>query len=152
MEQPLPSTPAEEDQEIGGQQIVASTGKEMLMNVGVWGPRLPGPDDFLAENRKMERKVRDLGGMKWLYAHCHYTMDESWNNYDKEWYDGLRTKYHATYLPSVYDRTRFEWDVERRAIQGSWRRWLFSFIWCIWPVPGVCGVLWILMHSDYLSS
>lgn len=150
--QPMPSILAEKDREMGGQQVTVLTGKEMLMNVGVWGPRLPNPDEFLAENRKLEHKVRELGGMKWLYAHCHYTKEEFWNIYDKEWYDGLRTKYHATYLPSVYDKTRFDRDVEQRAIQGSWLRWLFSFIWWIWPVPGIYGVLRVLMHSDYLSS
>ena len=156
-EQPMPIPSAEEkDCEMGDQQqqqqVVASTGKkELLMNVGVWGPRLPNPDDFLVKNRELEHKVRELGGMKWLYAHCHYTREEFWTIYDKQWYDDLRAKYHATGLPSVYDKTRFDWEAERRAIQGSWLRWLFSFVWWIWPVPGIYGVLCVLMDSDYLS-
>lgn len=150
--EPIASILAEEDQEMGGQQAAVPIGKEMLMNVGVWGPRLPKPDEFLAENRKLERKVRELGGMKWLYAHCHYTKEEFWSIYDKDWYDALRVKYHATYLPSVYDKIRFDWDAEQRAIQRSWIRWLFSFVWWIWPLPGIYSVLCVLMRSDYVAS
>lgn len=151
-EQPIASTHAEKDHEMESPQAVVSTGKEMLMNVGVWGPRLPNPDEFVAENRKLEHKVRELGGVKWLYAHCHYTKEEFWNIYDKGWYDGLRAKYSATYLPSMYDKTRYDWDAEQKAIQTSWLRWLFSFIWWIWPMPGIYSVICVLMHSDYLSS
>ena len=150
--QQMADTCAEKTCEMENRKAVIPTGKRMLMNVGVWGPRLPNPDDFLAENRKLESKVRELGGMKWLYAHCHYTREEFWNIYDKEWYDKLRTKYNATYLPSVYDKTRFDWDAERRAIQASWMRWLFSFVWWIWPFPGIYGVICVLMDSDYLLS
>lgn len=152
IQQPIASTFSEKDGEMGDQQAVVPNGRELLLNVGVWGPRLPSPGDFLAENRKLEHKVRELGGMKWLYAHCHYTKEEFWSIYDKEWYDGLRAKYDATYLPSVYDKTRFDWDAEGRRIRESWLRWLFSFVWWIWPVPGIYGVLCVLMQSDYLSS
>ena len=135
------------------QQVIMSSSnkKELLVNIGVWGPRLPNPRDFLLQNRQLEHKVRELGGMKWLYAHCHYTPEEFWAIYDKQWYDELRAKYHATGLPSVYDKTRFDWEAERRAIQASWLRWLFSFFWWLWPVPGIYGVLCVLMNSDYLG-
>ena len=151
-EHSIPSTAAKENPDVGGQNVVVPTGQEILMNVGVWGPRLPNPAEFLAANRELEGKVRELGGMKWLYAHCHYTKEEFWNIYDKEWYDGLRAKYHAEYLPSVYDKTRFDWHAEHRAIKGSWLRWLFSFVWWIWPMPGIYSVLCVWMQSDYLSS
>ena len=108
---------------MGGQQVGVSTRKEMLMIVGVWA-RLPEPDQFLVENRKLEHKVRELDGMKGLYAHCRYTKEEFWHIYDKKWYDELRAKYHATSLPSVYDKTWVDWDVEQRATRESWLRWL----------------------------
>lgn len=126
--------------------------QEMLLSVGVWGPRLPNPKDFVAQNRKLESKVRELGGMKWLYAHCHYTEEEFWQIHDKQWYDDLRTKYNAQYLPSVYEKTKFDWGAEQRAIEGSWLRWLFSFVWWIWPMPGIYGVICVFMHSEYLLS
>lgn len=51
-------------------------GTEPLVSIGLWGPRLPEPKDFVAENRKDERKVHELGGVKCLFAQCHYTKDE----------------------------------------------------------------------------
>ncbi|KAG8530534.1 uncharacterized protein KY384_005037 [Bacidia gigantensis] len=101
--------------------------EEMLLSIGVWGPRLPFPKLFVAENRVLEKEVKDMGGMKWLYAHNHYSKDEFWSIYDKELYDDIRRKYHAEYLPSVFEKTRYDWDADRRAIQASWLRWLFSF-------------------------
>jgi hypothetical protein len=126
--------------------------RELLISIGVWGPRLPNPKDFVAENQKIERKVRELGGFKWLYAHCHYTEAEFWEIYDWKWYNALRAKYHATYLPTIYDKIKFDWDAERRAIEASWLRWFFSFIWWIWPVPGIYGVICVLMQSEYLLN
>ncbi len=116
--------------------------QEMIIIIGVWGPRLPNPAGFVAGNRKLERKVREVGGFKWLCAHCYFTEADTgnWEIYDKIWYDALKAKYHATYLPSVHDKIRFDWDAERGAIEGSFVRWLFSFIWWIWPVPGIYGV------------
>lgn len=127
-------------------------GDQQLLNVGLWGPRLPDPSNFVAENRRLERKVEELGGMKWLYAHCHYSETDFWRVYDKTWYDALRTKYNAEYLPSVYEKTKFDWGAEDRAIQGSWLRWLFSFVWWIWPIPGIYGIICVLHQSDYLMS
>lgn len=124
--------------------------KALLMNIGVWGPRLPNAKEFVAENRRLERKVQELGGVKWLYAHCHYTEEEFWQIYDREWYDDLRAKHHATYLPSVYEKTKFDWGAEQRAVDGSWLRWCFSLLWFIWPVPGIYGVVCVLLRSEYL--
>ena len=49
---------------------------KLLLGIGVWGPRLPDPKDCVAQNRKLEKNVQELGGMKWLYAHCHYTKED----------------------------------------------------------------------------
>ena len=125
---------------------------ELLLSIGVWGPRLPDPSAFVAENRKVERKVRSLGGFKWLYAHCHYTEAEFWDIYDEKWYTALRAKYHATYLPTVFEKVKYDWGAEERAIKGSWLRWLFSWLWWIWPMPGIYGVLCVLLQSEYLLT
>ena len=125
---------------------------EPLISVGLWGPRLPDPKNFVAENRKVEAKVEEFRGIKWLYAQCQYTEEEFWRVYDREWYDDLRRKYGAEHLPSVYEKTKFDWGAEERVIQGYWLRWLFSFIWWIWPVPGIYGVIRVLMGSEYLLA
>lgn len=56
-----------------------------FVNVGVWGPGSTNISRFVAENRELEHRVRQLGGIKWLYAQAYYTEDE-WNDiYDVEW-------------------------------------------------------------------
>lgn len=126
--------------------------EKLMMNIGIWGPRLANPADFVNQNRRLERQVHAVGGMKWLYAHCHYSEDEFWNIYDKRWYDALRIKYHAAHLPSVFDKVRFDWSVEQRAARASWLRWLVGWVWWIWPVPGLWGLLCVLRGSDYVRS
>ncbi|KAG7137156.1 hypothetical protein HYQ45_005412 [Verticillium longisporum] len=59
------------------------------LNVGVWGR---GPHDleaFVRTNRDLEAK------------------DDFWAIYGRAWYDELRLKYHATTLPTVYDKWPF---------------------------------------------
>lgn len=48
-------------------------------------------------NRDFERKVHDLGGQKWLYAHTYYTEQEFEEIYDRNAYDALRDKYHVSF-------------------------------------------------------
>ncbi|KAI9652913.1 MAG: hypothetical protein M1831_006342 [Alyxoria varia] len=133
-------------------QISEQANSGMLISIGLWGPRLPNPLDFVAENRKLEHRLTDMMGMKWLYAQCYYTEHEFWNVYDKVWYDKLRRTCNAEYLPDVYQKTKFDWQAEQKAINSSWMRWLFSFVWFIWPVPGIYGVLRVLTRSKYLLA
>ncbi len=44
-------------------------------------------------NRKIERKVADLGGIKSLYSDSYYAEDEFWNLYDRPAYDALKRRY-----------------------------------------------------------
>jgi Delta24-sterol reductase len=123
---------------------------EMLLNFGVWGP---GPRDrqkFVDLNRRLERKVDSLGGKKWLYAQAYYTEKEFWNIYNKDEYDALRNKYHATHLPSVYDKVKVDVEAERIAVNASWVAWLLALFWSIWPLRGLYGVYKAAMGGDYL--
>ena len=61
-------------------------------------------DEFLKANRLIEQTVSKFGGKKWFYAHSYYTEKEFWTRYDRKRYDTLRTKYHATTLPTIYDK------------------------------------------------
>ncbi len=118
-----------------------SSRQEMLINVGVWGP---GPTDrkaFLDVNRQLEKKVTQLNGMKWLYAHAYYTEEEFWQIYDREWYEGLRTKYHAEALPSVYEKVKV--DLSEKGKQHS-------LIWAVWPLSGLYGVWRTMVARNYL--
>lgn len=87
-----------------------------IMNIGLWGiPNLGivgyNPDnyhEFIAFNHAIEAKVRELKGLKWLYAHNYYTEEEFWEAYDKGGYDELRKKWHAERLPSIWDKVKRE--------------------------------------------
>jgi len=47
-------------------------------------------------NRKVERKVTELGGIKSLYSDAYYDLDAFWRIYNKPAYDRLKGKYDPT--------------------------------------------------------
>lgn len=123
---------------------------DMILNFGVWGPGPTRHAEFVAWNRSFERKVRAFGGQKWLYAHAYYTEEEFNEIYNRDAYDALREKYHATYLPTVYDKVKVDIQEERHAVQQSWRLWLLALFWSIWPLKGLYGVYKAMRGGDYL--
>ncbi|KAK5009380.1 hypothetical protein LTR39_004947 [Cryomyces antarcticus] len=122
----------------------------MLLNVGVWGPGSSRYEEFVHQNRMLEDKVQELDGMKWLYAHAYYTEDEFWSIYDRQWYDALRAKYNATWLPSVYDKVKVDVQAQLDAQSGSWVAWSKSMLWSIWPLSGLWGVYKAFTGQEYL--
>ncbi|KAE9376513.1 FAD-binding domain-containing protein [Stipitochalara longipes BDJ] len=96
-------------------------GMELAINVGVWGP---GPEDFgkfVDENRRLEGRLSELGGRKWLYAHTYYTQEEFWQLYDSEEYERIRRKYCAESLPNVYTKVKStEVEFPRRDLKATW--------------------------------
>ena len=115
----------------------------MLLNVGVWGPGSTSPRKFVQANRDIEKKLRELSGMKWLYAHAYYTEEEFWSIYDRKWYDELRVRYHASSLPTVYDKVKVDLDDVAKA--SGW-------IYRIWPLSGLRGVAKAILGSDYIIA
>ena len=125
----------------------------MLLNFGVWGPGSTDRKTFIKQNRDFERKVQELNGKKWLYAHAYYTEEEFWNIYDRQVYDALREKYHAGYLPSLYDKVKIDYKAEQKAIQESWVLWGREMFWAkVWPMSGVYGALSAILGGEYLLS
>ena len=95
--------------------------------------------------------MRDLGGLKCLYAHAYYTEEEFWTVYNRDTYDALRRKYGAEYLPNVFEKVRVDVDKEEEALK-RWTGWLLAMFWSIWPFAGVYGALHALLLRDYLIS
>lgn len=93
----------------------------MVINIGVWGGQLPTRRSFIKANRSIERKLLELGGKKWFYAHSYFTKKEFWTIYDKKQYDALRGAYHATSLSNIYDRVtvkeQFPIDFKKGALR-----------------------------------
>ena len=117
-----------------------------VLNFGVWGPLSFDREAAVEGNRRLEKKVAALGGMKCLYAQTCYTEEEFWAVYDRESYDELREKYRASHLPSVYDKVKRDVEAEkareRKGVKGK--------VWKVWPVRGVYGVYRVIRGGDYL--
>jgi hypothetical protein len=123
---------------------------DFTLNFGVWGPGPKRRADFVAWNREFEHRVHEFGGQKTLYAHAYYTEEEFNEIYDRKTYDALREKYHATHLPSVYDKVNVDIEAEEKALQASWVLWLLALFWSIWPLSGLYGVYHAMFGGDYL--
>ena len=69
-------------------------GAGLFINFGFWDI-VPNPAKHEAGyfNRKVENKVRELGGVKSLYSDSYYDEDTFWQLYDGEQYFALKQKY-----------------------------------------------------------
>ena len=120
---------------------------ETLLNFGVWGPAAREYDEFVRQNRAIEQKVQELGGKKTLYAHNYYTEDEFWAVYDRQRYDAVRERYHASWLPSVYDKVIVDEAAKQKAIDASR---LPNRLRNVRPIQGFYGVYKAWRGGDYL--
>ncbi|KAF2664514.1 24-dehydrocholesterol reductase-like protein precursor [Microthyrium microscopicum] len=119
--------------------------EEQLINVGVWGFGPLNREEFVRQNRALEKKLKEGRGMKWFYAQAYYSEEEFWTMYNKPWYETLRTKYHATHLPSVWDKIRVDVAGETKEAQTSWKMWALR----IWPLAGVWGIIRAMQSGDW---
>ncbi|KAL9030603.1 MAG: hypothetical protein Q9180_006886 [Flavoplaca navasiana] len=119
-----------------------------MLNVGLWGFGPAQHDKFVAKNLELERKLREFRGMKWLYAHTYYEEDEFWDLFDRRWYDGLRRKYKAESLPSVWHKVKVDPNAQKQAIDGSWGSWALQF----WPLGGLWGIRKAIESGEYLTA
>lgn len=126
-----------------------SRSDDMLLNVGVWGVGPSKFDQFIDLNRRLESKIRDLSGLKCLYAHVYYTEQEFWEIYDREVYERLRARYHASSMLTVYDKVKAKTPGEDQ-MNVSLFIWLLSIFWSIWPFSGLYGVFRATIGGDYL--
>jgi len=62
----------------------------------------------------------------------------------------LREKYHATYLPTVYDKVKVDITKEEEAIKESWVARFSTHFRSIWPLAGLYGVYKAFRGGDYL--
>jgi len=121
-----------------------------MLNIGLWGSGPTNQDDFVRLNRNLEHMLRELGGMKWLYAHTYYPEDEFWQIYDKQWYDELREKYNATSLPSVYEKVKVKVktdDGDQTASLSLWSRIVKT-----WPISGFYGIKKAIDSRAYIEA
>jgi len=76
----------------------------IYVNFGFWdvvNDRVARPPGW--RNRKIEARVRELGGLKSLYSDSYYTEDEFWQVFDRDAYRALKTRYDPRgALPDLY--------------------------------------------------
>ena len=79
----------------------------LYVNFGFWDvvrDRAPHPPGHY--NRKLERKVDSLGGIKSLYSDSYFTEDEFWAIYDRDAYRALKKRYDPMgALGDLYGKT-----------------------------------------------
>ncbi len=79
----------------------------LYVNFGFWDvvrTRQVHPEGHF--NRKIERKVADLGGIKSLYSSSYYDEDEFWRIYDGDAYRRLKERYDPSgQLDDLYRKT-----------------------------------------------
>lgn len=66
----------------------------LYVNFGFWDvvrDRRERPRGYY--NRKVERAVAELGGIKSLYSDAYYTPEEFWQAYDRDAYERLKARY-----------------------------------------------------------
>lgn len=127
---------------------ITTQNPEMMLNFGVWGPGPSNDNDFVEWNKTFEQKIQALGGQKWLYANTYYTEEDFWKAYgNREHYDSLRAKYHASSLPRIYDKVKVK---EEELEEQSWTMWLYLMFWSIWPLAGLYGWLLCILNDEYL--
>ncbi|KAK8258308.1 hypothetical protein IWZ00DRAFT_497044 [Phyllosticta capitalensis] len=134
---PLPTFhPHSKDYEADGKTL------KPMLNVGLWGQGPRDHNTFLELNKDLERKLTELGGMKWFYAHTYYAEDEFWKIYDREWYEGLRQTYGATSLPSVYEKVKVDESAEKKTHP------LLE----VWPFGGIYAIYKAIQSGTYLQA
>lgn len=126
---------------------------QTMLNIGVWGHEGTFyPPAFVEKNRAFEDKVRDLGGMKWLYAHVYQGEEDFWAGYGgRGWYDKLRAKYRASGLPSVYDKVHVK-EEDKEAHEAAARKQAGKYAWLkgYWPIGGLWGSWAALASKEHL--
>ncbi|TLD32797.1 hypothetical protein PspLS_00700 [Pyricularia sp. CBS 133598] len=88
---------------------------------------------IMAQNRRLEGRLGELGGRKVLYSHAYYTEGEFCSLYDRKWYEGLRERYGTM-------------SGGHRPRQSGW----WARFWSMWPVAGLVGIRSAIRSSDYL--
>jgi delta24-sterol reductase len=130
-----------------GKATVSEEKDEMTFNFNVWNPTDATPSVFRKTNRRLEEKLRELGGMKVPYAANFYTEEEFWALYDRPKYEELRKKWHAEVLPNMYDKVcrRQSPDVEEEKVLESpqpntWKDRTLQ----VWPLAGLYQMVYAI--------
>ena len=78
--------------------------KTLYVNFGFWDAVKSDHEEGYF-NRKIESKVRELGGKKSLYSNSFYSREAFWQLYDEQTYRQLKSRYDPTgKLTDLYEK------------------------------------------------
>ena len=120
-----------------------------MLNIGLWGKAPSTHEGFVQANRNIEATLQELRGMKWLYAQTYSSESDFWNDFDRDWYDSLRSKYHANTLPTVWEKVHVDVEAERTAKANAP---LSKRMLDMWPISGLYGLKKSIDSGDYLQA
>ena len=123
---------------------------KQMLNIGLWGHGPRKHENFVAANQDLERKLKELGGMKWLYAHTYYDENQFWGMFDRKWYEILREKYDAGSLPTVYEKVKVDVEAEKKAAAEN--RSLLRSLTEMWPFAGFYGIKKAIESKTYIEA
>lgn len=116
-----------------------------MLNIGLWVKAPPTHDKFVEVNKEIEHILHELRGMKWLYAQTWSTESDFWSDFDRSWYDRLRSKYHAETLPTVHEKVAVNTTANTHR---SWQEMVLA----VWPMSGLYGIKRAIDSGDYLPA
>lgn len=101
----------------------------VIMDIGIWGQSKKYLRNPIELNKLFETYAKRANSRKMLYAHAYYSEEEFWKIYDKEWYDGLRKKYHAEKIfPDIWEKTHVpNQRYQEHFWKGVWQLFKESF-------------------------
>lgn len=123
---------------------------DKLVDIGLYGLSFNSEETFRRLNRDLETALHAHGGQKALFASSYYTQEEFWKVYNHEWYTELRRKYHATSLPTVFDKMQGANEFVLEAERKGFTAWLVAYFWRTRPLPGFYGLWKYSIGGDYL--
>ena len=92
---------------------------------------------------------QELKGMKWLYAQTYFSEEDFWKDFNKDWYELLRAKYHAESLPTIYEKVRVDPESGKRTKESAT---IGQKLLDIWPISGLYGLRKAIESGDYLQA
>lgn len=121
-----------------------------MLNIGLWGKLSPSyRGRFVEANKDIENVLQELRGMKWLYAQTYFSERDFWKDFDKDWYDSLRAKYHAQTLPTVYEKVKVDVEAE---ITAKTKATVAQKVIDHWPLSGLYGIWKAIESGDYVDA
>ena len=98
----------------------------MIIDIGIYGIKNTTIESEII-NKTFEKFSFENGVFKGFFSTCYFNYDEFWHHFDKEKYDKIRKKYHATNnFMDIYDKITYR-HTSKKIAKKTLRSKLFTF-------------------------